>query len=79
MLCAGEPSVPPQPLVTKFKSDETETIEEEKPQKLDGFYLVSLLVKFIVKHTVQSTFLRSYSKSRSSLARAGSNKFISQN
>lgn len=42
VLCAGEPRVPPQPLITKFKSEETGTIEDEKPRKLDGFYLVSL-------------------------------------
>lgn len=41
MLCAGEPRVPPQPLITKYKGDETEAIEDEKPRKLDGFYLVS--------------------------------------
>ena len=29
-------------VVTKFKKEESETIEDEKPLKLDGFYLVSL-------------------------------------
>lgn len=29
-------------VVTKFKEEESETIEDEKPPKLDGFYLVSL-------------------------------------
>lgn len=29
-------------VVTKFKEEKSETIEDEKPPKLDGFYLVSL-------------------------------------
>jgi len=33
--------VPAKPtVVTKFKEEETETIEDEKPPKLDGFYLM---------------------------------------
>jgi len=41
--------VPAKPtVVTKFKEEETETIEDEKPPKLDGFYLVSLWYFFSV-------------------------------
>ena len=28
-------------VITKLKEEESETIEDEKPPKLDGFYLVS--------------------------------------
>ena len=47
VLCAGDPSiqsVPTQSLITKLKSDEIDTIEDERSQKLDGFYLVSLWI-----------------------------------
>ncbi|KAJ7328107.1 X-ray radiation resistance-associated protein 1 [Desmophyllum pertusum] len=37
VLCTGDPGVTTQSLITKFKSEETETIEDEKPRKLDGF------------------------------------------
>jgi len=40
VLCAGGPSLPTKSPIKKFKSDETETIEDEKPRKLDGFYLM---------------------------------------
>lgn len=41
VLCSGEPSVPAKPVViTKLKEEELETIEDEKPPKLDGFYLM---------------------------------------
>ena len=43
MLCSGEPSVPTKPaVITKLEEEDPETIEVEKPPKLDGFYLVSL-------------------------------------
>lgn len=45
VLCSGEPSVPAKPVViTELKEEELETIEDEKPPKLDGFYLVSLWI-----------------------------------
>lgn len=45
VLCTGDPGVTTQSLITKFKSEETETIEDEKPRKLDGFYLVGLCLQ----------------------------------
>ena len=54
VLCSGEPSVRAKPeVITKLKEEESETIEEEKPPKLDGFYLVSLWYFFclhVYKH-----------------------------
>lgn len=40
VLCAGDPTIPTKSLIKKFKSEETETIADEKSRKLDGFYLM---------------------------------------
>ena len=40
-------------VVTNLKEEEPETIEDEKPPKLDGFYLVSLWnFVFLCKYSV---------------------------
>ena len=44
VICGGDPIIQRQSSVTKLQSDDTDSIEEERPQKLDGFFLVSLLV-----------------------------------
>lgn len=44
VICGGDPILQRQSAVTKLQSDETDSIEEERPQKLDGFFLVSLWV-----------------------------------
>lgn len=46
VICGGDPIIQRQSSVTKLQSDDTDSIEEERPQKLDGFFLVSLLVFF---------------------------------
>ena len=42
VICGGDPIIQRQPAVTKLQSDEIDSIEEEGPPKLDGFFLVSL-------------------------------------
>lgn len=44
VICGGDPIIQRQSSVTKLQSDDTDSIEEERPQKIDGFFLVSLLV-----------------------------------
>lgn len=44
VICGGDPIIQRQSSVTKLQSDDTDSIEKERPQKLDGFFLVSLLV-----------------------------------
>lgn len=44
VICGGDPISQRQSAVTKLQSDDTDSIEEERPQKLDGFFLVSLWV-----------------------------------
>lgn len=44
VICGGDPILQRQSAVTKLQSDDIDYIEEERPQKLDGFFLVSLWV-----------------------------------
>ena len=56
MLCAGDPTIPTKSLIKKFKSEETETIADEKSRKLDGFYLVSS-VKSGTRYYLKQNFM----------------------
>ncbi|XP_058971849.2 X-ray radiation resistance-associated protein 1 [Pocillopora verrucosa] len=40
VICGGDPISQRQSAVTKLQSDDTDSIEEERPQKLDGFFLM---------------------------------------
>lgn len=40
VICGGDPIIQRQPAVTKLQSDEIDSIEEEGPPKLDGFFLM---------------------------------------